>query len=364
MRITHTKLFRYDLPLKKGLTIYGKPLTRRRGIILQIINENGAAGFGEIAPLPGVSRETIPAVEEELLRLGPFLTETDLPGHLEDLRKHFTEWLGNQKLSPSVRFGIETAILNLLARVRKKTLAGIIEPEFEHRIRVNGLLQGTMASVVKEAKAMVKDGFPSVKLKVGSSRIDEDIEKVQAVSEALEEKALLRLDANQAWDLKDAVAFGKAVGIKLIEYIEEPLKNVEEIPEFYAETYLPVALDESLPTMDADKIAVPEGVDVLVIKPTLMGGLEKTWEIVADARHLGLRVIISSAYESGVGLDALANLAACYSRQVAVGLDTLKWFENDPLTDRLKIEHGGIAIPAHSLTEKDIDFSLLRELTS
>ena len=242
-------------------------------------------------------------------------------------------WFEEMNLRPSVQFGIEMAVLNLIASTQNTPLfQSIAHAHSDHRdyTRVHALLDGTVEEVARQAKKFKDDGFMDMKLKVRGS-VDESAEKVRTVNEVLRGEVLLHLDANQAWELEDAVRFGREIECSTVAYIEEPLKHVYQTPEFYQETMIPVALDESLLKLSVEEFKSLDGVDVLVLKPTALGGLEKTWQLMRQARTLGLAAVISSSFESGLGILTLANLASCTVRDQAAGLDTLKWFEQDPL---------------------------------
>lgn len=368
MTIADFKIFLYTIPLKQNLMIRGQELKCRQGLVLQLTDEQGTSSLGEIAPLPGLSLETLEEARTEVLSLKTKICNQTLPDGLEQLNGGFSSWIEEMKLFPSVRFGIETAVLNLKASAKNIPLAALLHGNYDQHVPVNGLLIGAKETIVDQARDMVEQGYRAIKLKVGASDLEEDIEKVKAVSEAIQRKALLRLDANQSWDFDQALRFGKAIGPAAVEYIEEPFDfaqgkpfaDTSKISEFYHETTIPVALDESIPSLDFEMIQSIEGVEVLIIKPTLWGGLERTWQLVKNAKKSGIRVIISSSFETGLGLTALASLACGISHNVPIGLDTLKWFEKDLLIDKPEIKNGYFEIPKVSLAPDQINHDLLQ----
>jgi o-succinylbenzoate synthase len=362
LRISTFQIYKYSLPLSRPFFIKGKELKKRQGIILALKTEEGFEGFGEVAPLPGMSEETLEEALAQVQTLKSTLTGEDIPNEIELLDGKFEEWLGEFSLGPAVRFGIEMAVLNLIAHTRNLPLCRIIGEPYHDYITVSGLLQGNEKEVLKQAEELIQQGFSGLKLKVGSKDLDEDIHKVHALTQKYGEKALLHVDANQAWNLEMAKKFGESVGCASIDYIEEPFKNIEDIPEFYADTTIPVALDESLMALSIDEVKSIEGVDLLILKPAILGGIEKIWEITSRARTVGLTSVVSSTFESGIGILALANIAACLSRFKDAGLDTLKWFDHDLLNEKILYRKGRIDVSQRLIQTQNINFKMLKEI--
>lgn len=361
MNVDTFRLYTYDLKLKRPIVVKGRQVLSRPGMILEL-GAGPVRGYGEISPLEGFSPESLSAAQEQTARLRHVLLADPLPAGLEALNGGFHKWLGNFDLLPSVACGVEMAVLNLLANSRELTLKELLAETSHTHIPINGLLQGEPALLTEQARQMVADGFTALKLKVGRS-LEDDIRLVRDVSEAVGGRALLHLDANQAWTLEEAVYFGNEVGLAAVDYIEEPLKDNRDIPEFFQRTTIPVALDETLRTMDFQEVKRTEGVDVIVLKPSLLGGIETTWQWVREAKGQGINTVISSIFESSLGLLCLANLAGCSFRNNAAGLDTAKWFEMDLLSAPLDIQRGKLEIGSRRITADDINFQYLTEIS-
>lgn len=361
VRIGSVRLYTYRLALARPLFVNGVSLTHREGLIIQLTSEQGLEGFGEIVPLAGRSRENLKQARAQAERLKPQLVGQHVPSGAEHLNGKLESWLNALDLWPSVRFGVEMAALNLIANGRHAPFFRFVSSDGHDCIRINALLDGSQEEVVRQAKQLKAEGFMHMKLKVKGS-IHESADKVRAVNDVLEGHALLHLDANQAWELEEAIRFGREIECSAVAYIEEPLKHVYEAPEFYQETMIPVALDESLLKLSFDEFKAMDGVDVLILKPTVLGGIEKTWQMMQRAVALGLNAVVSSSFESGLGLLTLANLAGCTAHDYTAGLDTLKWFRQDLLKEKLVIQNGKIDISHRLIRRADIDFSLLQEI--
>ncbi len=358
MKIISFQTYRYVLPFVNPISVRGVKLSQREGLIIHCTSEQGIEGFGEAAPLPGLSEESLEDVIEEVEMFESVLLDQDVPKNIEKFEGALTEWLSAYSLSPSLQFAIETAMLNLMANSRKILLSQLFEESPVENISVNGLLQGTMDEVVLQAKACLLNGFTAMKLKVGRKDMDEDIRNVQAVSEIIRDKALLHLDANQAWTLKEAVKFGQAIGCACVDYIEEPLQDVAGIPEFFHQTLIPAALDESLQNLDIKDVGSIEGADVVVVKPTILGGIEKTYHLIKYARERALRCVVSSSFESSIGVTTLAHLAASLTPRTAAGLDTLKFFQKDVLKKGVFIQKGKIPLSQCRVRKENVQINV------
>ncbi|MDZ4241991.1 MAG: enolase C-terminal domain-like protein, partial [Candidatus Omnitrophota bacterium] len=211
MIVTEFIAYRYSLKLKRPVLVKGTKAATRDGIILQIKNADGTSGFGEISPLPGFSRETLIQAEHQLSQVKEEFLTREIPHGLTHLNGHFHNWFKSLALSPSVRFGAEMAILNLLANAKKVPLGQVIHEHHQPvgHVALCGLLQGSLEQVVEQAQTLLGLGYRSMKLKVGSQDIHEDADKVAAVNKITRDKVLLRLDANQGWDFEEALKFGK-----------------------------------------------------------------------------------------------------------------------------------------------------------
>lgn len=345
MKLTGLHLQTYRLPLNRPIPVGRTCLNNTRaGAILTLIDEHGHRAYGDIAPLPGLSAEPLTIAVDEILDRKDFLLTENIPcsfGHLPD--KGFQKWVDVLKLSSSARFGLESALMSLSAQRRKVGLADVLYKTYARHIPINALLTGEPEEITDQIPELIKQGFQSFKLKVGGRPIEEDIALVQKVFDTIDGKALLRLDANRAWDLVTAIAFGEAVG-PAVEYIEEPCQDPFQSSAFFDKTLIPVAFDETLREYEIGEIKSLEGVEVVIIKPTLTGGLQKSMTIVEEAHVQGLRVIISSCFESRIGLQVLAELAAGVSHGVAAGLGTGMWFQDDLYNGTPLVERGHIMI--------------------
>lgn len=336
--------FCYQLPLTAPLRIGAQLLSARHGLIIRVADGDGCCGHGEVAPLPGLHKEDLATALEQFLAVREPLRRQRLPEALVDLPNGFAHWLGHYDLCPTLRYGLEMALLNLLACRRQCTLAALLNPSYRNILPITGLLIEPEKLAI-QARRLLRQGYTTVKLKVGRQSLAEDIAMVRLARQTFGAAVTLRLDANQSWGFPSAVQFGKAVRDCNIEYIEEPLIEPRQCSDFFKATAIPVALDESLSDWKAETLEVPEGVNAFILKPAVLGGIEITTRFVQLARRHRIQAVFSSTFESGVGLAALANYAAALTDgQVPAGLDTYRWLRADLPVKRFTAPGGQVAV--------------------
>jgi o-succinylbenzoate synthase len=336
--------FCYQLPLTAPLRIGNQLLSARRGLVIRCTDDDGCYGYGEVAPLPGLHKENVTTNLAQFVIIREALRQQKLPDALAHLQGGFNQWFGHYNLCPTLRHGLEMATLNLLACRRQCTLAALLNPFYQHVLPVNGLLVEPKRLAV-QARRLLRQGYTTIKLKVGRQSLAEDIAMVRLARQILGAAVKLRLDANRSWNFMSAVQFGNAVRDCNIEYIEEPLTDPQQWSDFYKTTAIPVALDESLSDWNIETLEIPEGVGAFILKPAVLGGIETTMQFIRLARRHCIQAVISSAFESGVGLAALANYAAALTGgHVPAGLDTYRWFRADLPVKRFTTPGGKVAV--------------------
>lgn len=352
-------VFRYFLPLNKPLSFSKETIIAREGLIIKLMFDEGLEGFGEIAPLPGLSNTKIEECLENLREAEIFLKNARFS--LDDLETDFFGRLDKIRLYPEVRFGIESAVLSAAAAFKQLPLSKLLSGQAVDKVMLNGLLLESNDPLELRTLRLLQDGYRLIKLKIGGDLI-EDIKRLKTVAHMISNRAAVHVDINQKWGLEEAILFAKEASGCGIKYIEEPFSDTSRIPEFFRNTGIPVALDETLFLREFDYSKPPEGVKFLVLKPMLLGGIRRVLRIAEEARKNSMQLIISSSFESGIGLLTLGSLAASLGVSASAGIDTLKCFKNDLLEEALPIKKGEFIVPEKGFSEKDIRLEYLTEV--
>jgi len=351
MKIEKIDIHQYHLALTHPMTVNNSQIETREGFLIKIFADN-ILGVGDVPPFPGLSRETL---DEALGQLAP-ACESLIGLNFEQIKALLTPFWSFQ-YSPSVQFGLETALHNLLAHDSNQSLAQTLSPNAAESIITNVLLSNEMP--VKRAKESVKAGFRTLKLKVGRYSADDEISVLKKIRKTVGSQVRIRLDANRNWRLEEAIEFGRAIRDISVEYIEEPIVDPWQLDSFINSTGLAVALDESLSSTEWPDFP---GIDAYVIKPGIIGGIFRSADLCRKAHKRGCKAVISSAYLCAIGLSAAVHLAAAFATPgTAMGLNTSNRLKNDFSRGTLPIEEGRISLTAlddildpSAVTVKDI----------
>jgi O-succinylbenzoate synthase len=338
MNSSTIEIYEYKLPLVGPLHLGGNVLTSRAGLIIKIGRDDRKAGYGDIAPLPGFNPESIEQARDAAIRWADYALE--LMKSTEDLDDE--EVLHSLTATPSVLFGAECAALGL-AYAAGATFTDGLFSKTRRYVSINGYINSPTGRAVEKAQFLHDNGYVAAKIKVGRQSVKQDAEMVREVLNIVGDGMELRVDANRAWSYEDAIAFARAVDGVRIAYIEEPLADASRLEEFTKESGMPVALDESIAEglYEDDFLQDKTWARAVVLKPTLLGGTRTAEDWAAEAVECGIKPVVSSCFESGVGLIALAHLAATITEEdTPAGLDTYDWLAEDLLERRFQAHNG------------------------
>jgi o-succinylbenzoate synthase len=227
----------------------------------------------------------------------------------------------------SVRFACESALLGLFAKSTGRNFSDIFSVEPDKIVSVCGLLLSG-DEMLNSAEELIRRGYMAIKAKAGGD-LATDIKRLAPLAElCLQRGVKLRLDANRKYDLESAAALCRELPPYSIDYFEEPVNNPDDLTRFYQLTGVPVALDESVyQCIDLNFLKIPDGTKALIIKPSAVGSYKKIFKLREIATENNLKIILSSAFETDIGLSLLLQLSAGFNLYPeAMGLDTGKWF--------------------------------------
>ena len=281
--------------------------TERR-IWLVTVTDGSAVGIGECAPLPKLSCDDIPNYAEVLRH---FCDEVERTGEIpyEALRDY-----------PSMLFGLETAFYE----VRRKKEEGrdvLFDTSFsrgEVGIPINGLVwMGTFDEMRERIEQKLEQGFRCVKLKIGAIDFDAELELIKQIRGRFSRHEVeLRVDANGAFRFDEALYKLELLSQYALHSIEQPIKAGQwaNMAELCRESPLPIALDEELigvndPEQKRQMLNIIKP-RYIILKPSLHGGMMGVREWVDIARDMGIGSWITSALESNIGLNAIAQLCS------------------------------------------------------
>lgn len=346
MRIKNIAIQPYRIPFVAAFGTARGALPVRDGAIVRMVTNDGLSGLGEIAPLPGFGgtlADALPLLREIVPRLAGRAV-ADLDALLAALRRQ-------SAAGRVVASGLDLAACDLLAQASGQPLAAWLSADqsVAYDIPVNATLgASTPAELAREAERAITAGFGCVKLKVGAApSLADDVARVAAVRHAIGATVELRLDANGAWSVDQALRLMDAVQPYGIDLIEQPVAALNDLVRIRAGCpRLRIAADELVIDLDAARrIIEKHAADVLVVKPMVVGGPRVAYDIVRLAEAAGLGVIVTSVLESGVGVAGALHVAATLRTPLACGLATTALLASDLLAEPLAVHAGRMALP-------------------
>lgn len=292
-------------------------------------------GLGEAAPLEKLSIETIDQVMEFIPELAARLKKLEIPLREEEVYSIAGSLVPAEL--PSLRFGLETALLDLLNGGTRKIYDNTFY-KAERDVPINGLIwMGEVDFMKEQVDRKLHAGFKCIKLKVGAIDFDQELAVLEYLR-SKSEKVIIRVDANGGFPTNEVFARLAELEKLGIHSIEQPIMpgQLEAMQLICRRTSVPIALDEELigyhdqsRRMELLKMIKPQ---FIILKPTLLGGLRATLEWIKTAQTLGIGWWLTSALESNVGLNAIAQFAGEFENIGYQGLGTGQLYENNVLS--------------------------------
>ena len=315
---------------KKYILDFKRASGTSRGVLTQketwflILEKDSKKGIGECGILRGLSIDDRPDYEEKL------------------------QWvcqnihLGKQKLYnsliefPSIQFGMEMAFLSLES---DNSLELFLSDFTENRrsIPINGLVWMGEPSYMKEQiEQKIAERFNCIKLKIGAIDFNKELELLQFIRTHFDSKTIeIRVDANGGFSAEEALSKLNQLHKFDLHSIEQPIKQqqIAEMAELCEKTPFPIALDEELIGVfsldDKEQLLVKIKPQYIILKPSLVGGFQGTQEWISLAEKLNIGWWITSALESNIGLNAIAQFTFTLNSSLPQGLGTGGLYTNN-----------------------------------
>lgn len=315
---------------KKHILNFKQPAGTSRGVLktketwlLKITNDE-KYGIGECGLFRGLSADDCPNYEEKL----QWACENVNLG-LEKLLIELVEF-------PSIQFGLEQTFLSL-ASDNPFELFPSKFTRGEDGIDINGLIwMGDIAFMKKQIKQKLQNGFSCIKMKIGAIDFDTELNLLKSIrSEFSSEEIELRVDANGAFHPSEALEKLKRLSELDLHSIEQPIKQgqLQEMAQLCESTPLPIVLDEELigvfSSEEKQKVIETVQPQYIILKPSLVGGFlgSSEWISLAEKNNIGWW--ITSALESNIGLNAIAQWTYSLQNSLPQGLGTGSLFTNN-----------------------------------
>jgi len=340
----------FALALDRPLSTAAGEIDRRQGFLIGVegsptdvgTDSDGAIrGVGEATPLPDWTesaedcRGTLASLPDDVAAGYP---TNSVPPALTG--------------TPAAAHGVQTAVLDRAARRAGAPLSTLLADEWfpDHdppaTVPANATVgDGDVSETVAAAERAVEAGFGCLKLKVGARPLADDLDRVRAVTDAVD--ADVRLDANAAWDRETAGRAIDELAAAAVAYVEQPLPpdDLDGLAALRGRG-VDVAVDESLVAAGVDAVLAAEAADVAICKPMALGGPGTAARVAATLREAGVEPVVTTTVDGAVARAAATHVAAAVPDVAPCGLATADLLAEDLLPDPAPIEDGRVRVPA------------------
>ncbi|SDQ15565.1 mandelate racemase/muconate lactonizing enzyme family protein [Virgibacillus salinus] len=353
MRITAIDVFPLNLPMLQNFSISGGQVGSKNAgaphVYVRITTDDGTEGWGEARPSHRWSYETLETVVSTIQNyFAESLMGMELV-NLEEIHSVMDQQIssGITRGQPIAKAAIDMAVMDAVGKSSKQPLAHVWLSPQQRKIALSYLISVTnVEDAAKKARIAKDQGYTGVDVKIGLNP-EKDIEIIRAVKEIMPE-VYFRVDANQAYRLKEAMRLSREMEEVGVNVFEQPLAAGDllghaKLREF---TTIPIALDESIWTPEDVVRAIRlEACDAIVIKVTKMSGISRAKRCGEIAQAAGMELIGGGLTESSLGLYASAQLFHALGITSPVDLNGPLFLADDPSKVKAEIEHGEVTLP-------------------
>ena len=348
--ISSVEIYKLSIPLKQPFVISLGPQYDADNIIVVMKTKDGLTGWGECSPYMSINGESM----DTCFIVGQYLAATlkgkdalDIEGCTKAMDAIITR-------NENIKSAFDMALYDIAAQHAQLPLYKFLGGKKNKVISTDmtvGL--GSPEKMAKEAMEYKQAGFPSIKVKLGTTT-EEDVVRIKAIRDVIGNEHPLRIDANQGWTIETAIATLKALGNYNIEHCEEPIArwNFMELPHVRKNSPIKIMADEScFDHHDATNLARIDAVDYFNIKLGKSGGIFNALKIIETAKDNNIKLQVGCFMESRLAITALVHFAYSSDLIVHFDLDTPLLLKEDPVV-------GGIVFKENGIVEIDESFGI------
>ncbi len=340
MIVKQIRVYGYSQSLRRDFSISYDTISAARGVIVELITDEGIKGFGEATPSPKITGSTLDSILSAIKMIAERIVGRELsPQDMQTLYKSI-------KHNSEAKASVEIALLDAWSKKLKTPLYRLLGGS--RKTIITDMTIGLMKieSALREAQAYVDKGFRILKIKLGESP-EKDVEKIKKMREALGYDITLRVDANQAWSFKDALKILKKLEKYEVELVEQPLPGhmLREHVMLRKATTIPIALDESVHNLnDAYEAVNAEAADIINIKLMKTGGIIEAIKITHLSEAAAIENMVGCMVETTLGITAAAHFAAASPNVRYIDLDSDLMLLDSPVEGGARHTGGGVRV--------------------
>ena len=360
--IRQVELFRLSIALKEPfITSLGRD-DSADNVLVRITTEEGLTGFGECSPympINGESQDTCFIVGTYFAKVLKGKNALDIEGNIALMDKVIYA-------NASIKSAFDMAMYDIAAQHAGLPLYAFIGGVNNKVIVTDYTVSiGEPDKMAADAIKIKEEGYPAIKVKVGRDGT-KDVERIRAIRAAVGMDIPVRIDANQGWNVEEAIVTLKALAVFNIEHCEEPIPRwaFMELPRVKAESPIPVMADECCgDDHDAARLIALKACDYMNIKLGKAGGIFKALKMARMAEAAGIHLQVGAFMESRLAMTAFAHYALSSPAIGHYDFDTALMFREDPVTGGINYgPNGVVTVPEVPGLGATIDESWLKKL--
>lgn len=345
MKITEVRLGKISVPLRVPFKTALRTVNSVEDVVVEIHTDTGAIGYGEAPPTGVITGDTTGAI---IGAIRDHISKAIIGKDVDDFENLMMAVQSSMVKNTSAKAAVDMALWDLYGQLYKipaYKLMGGSRKTICTDITISVNNPETMA---KDAADAIARGYDCLKVKVGKEP-EKDIARLSAIREVVPKKTLIRIDANQGWEPKEAVRILNGMqerGLD-IEFVEQPVKghDIEGLKYVTERSYVPVLADESVFSVeDAFKILQMRAADMINIKLMKCGGLYNGLKIATAAEVYGVECMIGCMLEAKISVNAAVHLACAKQIITKIDLDGPVLCSEDPIIGGAVFNEKDIAV--------------------
>ncbi len=357
LRITGVDIYTGAIPMTAPFRISLGVISEADYLFIRIRTNGGIGGWGETTPISQITGDTQAinlAAAQTLARLLLGTNPLDIEARVAEMGRFLA-------FNSSVRAAFDMALYDIAGKTAGLPLYALLgggKRQLETDVTV-GIDEP--AKMAEQALALAKNGVPAIKVKLGTTAA-EDVRRIALIREAVGDRVLLRVDANQGWDLPTAVEVLRGLEPLGVEYCEQPLPRWDHagFRRLRERTAIPIMADESVfDHRDAFALTAGGCCDYLNIKLAKSGGIHTALKINAVAEACGAKCMLGCMMETRLGLTAAAHLVSARPNIRYVDLDGHLQLKEDPILGGATWRGTAITLPDAPGIGADVDPAFL-----
>jgi L-alanine-DL-glutamate epimerase-like enolase superfamily enzyme len=317
--------------------------THVENILVRIHASSGLYGLGEGSPISYIVGET-QAIDYEAAKALAQLLIGKNPLEIEQRLQELDAFLVR---NPTIKSAFDMALYDLMGKTANLPLYTLLGGSKRTLYTDDTLGIDTPVAMAQAAQEVKRQGFPAIKVKLGTNRQD-DVARIRAIRDVVGYEIPIRIDANQGWDPVTAVETLRELAQFDIQYCEEPVAhwNHQAMRRVREQSTIPIMADESLcDHHDAFRLASMGACDYFNIKLAKCGGIHNALKINAIAEGAGIQCMVGCMSETRLGISASAHLVSARPNIVFADLDGPFGHAEDPVIGGVTYDGGKVILP-------------------